>query len=493
MPKRTRQTEQALLGSEQHYRSTLESLLEGCQIIGHDWRYLFVNNSAAIQGKRTKEELLGRTMMECYPGIENTEMFAALRRCMDERTPQRMTNEFTYPDGSKGWFELSIQPAPDGILILSSDITGRKQAEEHAQTQLQRLAALRAIDMAITGSFDLRLSLSVILEQTTMQLGMDATSVLLLNPYSQTLAYAAGRGFRTPAIEQSRVRLGEGLSGRAILERHLVYRHDPTQSSDFTRATLLAEEGFVEYYAAPMSVKGHIVGVLEVFHRTPYAANEEWRAFLETLAGQAAIAVDNAKLFADLQSSTMNLIFAYDATIEGWSRALELRDQETQGHTQRVVEKTLKLARMLGMSEEELVHVRRGALLHDIGKMGVPDAILLKPGKLTDEEWAQMKQHPQYAYEMLAPIAYLKPALDIPYCHHEKWDGSGYPRGLKEEEIPLSARIFAVVDVWDALTSKRPYREVWPAEKAQEYLSEQAGKHFDPKVVAAFLDMKHQY
>src|SRR4030095_309227 len=148
----------------------------------------------------------------------------------------------------------------------------------------------------------------------------------------------------------------------------------------------------------------------------------------------------------------------YDSTIEGWSRALDLRDRETEGHTIRVTEMTLKIARIAGMADAELVHLKRGALLHDIGKMGIPDAILLKPDKLETEEWVIMRRHPVYAYELLLPIEYLQPSLDIPYCHHEKWDGSGYPRGLKGEQIPLAARLFAVIDVWDALRSDRPYR-----------------------------------
>jgi len=203
-----------------------------------------------------------------------------------------------------------------------------------------------------------------------------------------------------------------------------------------------------------------------------------------------AIAVDNANLFEGLQRANTDLIMAYDATIEGWSRALDLRDRETEGHSQRVTEMTLNIARALGMSEEKLVHVRRGALLHDIGKMGVPDAILLKPGKLSDEEWVVMRMHPQFAFDMLAPIAYLRPALDIPYGHHEKWDGSGYPAGLKGEQIPLPARIFAVVDVYDALTSDRPYRKAWAKEKALEHIRSEAGTHFDPRVVEAFLRLQ---
>jgi putative two-component system response regulator len=188
----------------------------------------------------------------------------------------------------------------------------------------------------------------------------------------------------------------------------------------------------------------------------------------------------------NLEQVHLQLLAAYDATIEGWSRAMDLRDKETEGHTQRVTLLSEKLARLAGISEVGLIFFRRGALLHDIGKLGVPDAILLKPDKLTAEEWDIMRQHPQYAYDMIHPIEYLRPALDIPYCHHEKWDGSGYPRGLKGEEIPLAARIFAIIDVWDALTSDRPYRPAWDEEKTREYINEQSGKHFDPHIVELF-------
>jgi putative nucleotidyltransferase with HDIG domain len=209
--------------------------------------------------------------------------------------------------------------------------------------------------------------------------------------------------------------------------------------------------------------------------------------FLEMLASQAAIAIDNTELFYNLQSSNTELVLAYDSTLAGWASALELRDKETEGHTRRAADLTTRLARAVGMSENELVHVHRGALLHDIGKMGIPDNIVLKPGPLTDAEWAIMRQHPQYAFEMLAPISYLQPAIDIPYSHHEHWDGSGYPRGLKGEQIPLPARVFAVVDVWDALTSDRPYRKAWPEEKVRAYLRQQAGVLFEPKIVEIFL------
>jgi len=190
-----------------------------------------------------------------------------------------------------------------------------------------------------------------------------------------------------------------------------------------------------------------------------------------------------------LQDAHGDLQEAYQRTIEGWVRALDLRDRETEGHTQRVTELTIKVAKARGFSDEELTHIRRGALLHDMGKMGIPDEILQKPGPLDEAEWEKMRRHPVYAYEMLSPITYLHPALDIPYCHHERWDGSGYPRGLKGEEIPLVARLFAIVDVWDALCSDRPYRKKMPQQEVIAYLREKSGQLFEPSLVDLFLEV----
>jgi putative nucleotidyltransferase with HDIG domain len=251
----------------------------------------------------------------------------------------------------------------------------------------------------------------------------------------------------------------------------------------------LTGEDFVRYYGVPLITKGQVKGVLEVFHRSALEPDGEWFDFLNALAGQAAIAIENSMLYESLQHANLELTLAYDATIEGWSRALDLRDKETEWHTQRVTEMTVNLARAFGLSEAELAQVRWGALLHDIGKMGVPDGILHKPNSLTDEEWMAMKEHPTYAYKLLSPIRYLRLALDIPYCHHEKWDGSGYPRGLKGTQIPLVARIFAVVDVWDALTSDRPYRPAWTEEEAHTYIRASSGTHFDPQVVDVFIQI----
>lgn len=362
---------------------------------------------------------------------------------------------------------------------------------EQTELQLQRLTALRAIDTAITASLDLNLTLRVFLEQVTSQLKVDAAAVLKLATGTQMLEFAAGRGFSTKIIERSRLRLGEGYAGRAGLERRLISLPDMSVGDlPFVRKDLQNAEGFRSYYALPLISKGVVKGVLEIFNRTTLPAHPEWLDFLEALAKQAAIAIDNAELFTGLQNANTKLYLAYDATIEGWSRALDLRDKETEGHTQRVTEMTLALARALDLPQEDLAQIRWGALLHDIGKMGIPDRILLKPGPLTDEEWVIMRQHPQFAFDWLSPIEYLRKALEIPYCHHEKWDGSGYPRRLKGHEIPLSARLFAIVDVWDALRSDRPYRESWPVERVREHLRAGAGTHFEPRLVEVFLKVQ---
>ena len=361
---------------------------------------------------------------------------------------------------------------------------------EQTQARLERIKSLRKIDVSITDSPMLEATLGVILDQVTSQLSVDAAVILVLNRASETLEYAAGQGFQTQALQHTRLQIGEGYAGQAALNRARVeVQNLDHRETDFLRSPMFSREGFKVYFGVPLIAKNSVQGVLEVFLRTDHKPNSEWLDFLEALSGQAAIAIYNAKLFKDLEESNDNLVHAYDQTIEGWSLAMDLRDEETEGHTRRVTDLTLHLSRLMEIDEDHLLHIRRGALLHDIGKMGIPDHILLKPGKLTEDEWAIMRKHPTFAYEMLSRIEYLKPALDIPYAHHEKWDGSGYPRGLKGEEIPLAARIFAIVDVYDALTSDRPYRKAWSQEQALDYIREQSGSHFDPQVVQVFMHL----
>jgi HD-GYP domain-containing protein (c-di-GMP phosphodiesterase class II) len=400
-----------------------------------------------------------------------------------------------------GLLAIGRQHAPNNVAFSESDVrllttlgemAGNAMRRLHlldeANERLNRMQALRQIDMAITGSLDRRVTLNVVLDQVTAQLKVDAASILLTSPITQALEYVDGRGFNSNVIEQSKLLFEQDYTGLAASQRRMVYLPNMNEASPpFQRQELLQSEKFVTYHAMPMIAKGHVIGVLETFHRQSFKPNVEWCDFLEALAGQAAIAVEDARLFTAMEHANHDLLQAYEQTIEGWSLAMDFRDHETEGHTQRVTEMTVQLAKVMNINDAEIVHIRRGALLHDMGKIGVPDDVLLKPGKLTDEEWAIMKKHPQYAYEMLSPISYLRPSLDIPYCHHEKWDGTGYPRGLKGKQIPLSARLFAVVDVWDALRSDRPYRKAWPEDKVLQHIQQNANTHFDPQAVDIFL------
>jgi PAS domain S-box-containing protein/putative nucleotidyltransferase with HDIG domain len=360
---------------------------------------------------------------------------------------------------------------------------------EQAKSQVERLAALHDIDTAINSSLDLRVIMNILLDQVIQRLQVDAAVVLLLDQHSRKLEFTAGRGFKTHDIEKYSIGVGGNSSGQKALEQHLVQALDEGANGEKPGyAEIMQKEGFESFYSVPLIAKGQLKGVLDVFHRAPLNPAQDWFNFLETLAGQAAIAIDNTTLLEDLNNTNINLTQAYDTTLEGWSRALDMRDHETEGHTRRVAEITVKIARELGIPEHELIHIRRGALLHDIGKMGIPDKILLKPGSLDEQEWEIMRSHAKRAYDLLHPIEYLRPALEVPLHHHEKFDGTGYPDGLKGSEIPLPARIFAVVDVWDALTSDRPYRKAWTAKKSLNYVKDQSGKHFDPDVVKVFLE-----
>ncbi len=466
-------------------------------IIATDAQYRLTSWNAAAEALYgwKPEEVLGRIGFEItrpeWPGVDSESMMNRIAEMGSWRGEATQARK----DGTRFPVELSSLVFHDnrgnisGYISINRDITERKKAEKRIQLQIEHLAALREIDQVIASSFDLRYNLAWILEFVTKELGVDAADVLTLNAVLSQLEFGSGKGFRGKSIEKRLTQLSQSLAMRVVLDRQVVHIPDvKDQSPDLLSEKFPADENFVCYFGVPLIVKGSVKGVLEVFHRTSLEPDQEWFDFLNALAGQVALAIDNASLFNNLQRSNMDLFMAYDATIEGWSRAMDLRDKETEGHTQRVTEMTMELAILFGIKDEDLVNVRRGALLHDIGKMGVPDGILLKPDKLTDEEWVILKKHPSFAFEMLSPIGYLKSAMDIPYCHHEKWDGTGYPRGLKGEQIPFTARIFSIVDVWDALTSDRPYRKAWPNEKVLEYLKSEAGKQFDPEVLKTSLE-----
>jgi len=379
------------------------------------------------------------------------------------------------------------------LLTTLAGIAGnaihRADLFDQSQEQVRKLTTLRDIDSAIASSTDLRVTLNILMDHTMRHLKVDATDILLYHAELQSLTYLCSAGFRSASPTRPLMRLGEGMAGQVVMKGRIEQIPILQESSEARHDPLLFREGFISYIGVPLIVKGQIKGLFELYHRSPFEPNDEWMQFMQTLAGQAAIAIDNAQLFDNLQRSNQEIRQAYDTTLEGWARALELRDRETEGHTRRVTQKTMDLARFMNISEDDLVNIYRGVLLHDIGKMGVPDQILRKTGPLSDPEWAEMRKHPQHAFNLLSPIPYLRPALDIPYCHHEHWDGSGYPRGLRGEQIPLAARIFSVVDIWDALLSDRPYRNAWPEDKVITYIKDISGTVLDPGVVKAFLKM----
>jgi PAS domain S-box-containing protein len=384
----------------------------------------------------------------------------------------------------------------DDIRILEQFASRASLMLEHAQlvaeTQqgLLRLSALHTVDIAVASSLDLQVTLNVFLEQVSSQLSVDATDILLLNPHLQVLEYAAGRGFRGTGIRRVSLRVGEDAAGKAALERMVVgISGIDSTDAQISHPERIAGEGFDSVYAVPLIARGKMKGVLELYFRNRFKADIEWQNFVETLAHQAAIAIDDAHLFEQLQLSLTDLAVAYNSTIQGWARLLELRKVEPEGHSRAVSAMSVELAGSLKVPEQELIHIYRGALLHDIGKLAIPDHILLKPGNLNENEKAIIHTHPVIARDLLVTIDYLRSAAVIPYAHHEKWDGSGYPVGLAGTQIPLPARIFSVVDVWDTLMRSQPYRTAWSEPEATNFIRSGAGRDFDPIVVEAFLNL----
>jgi len=410
------------------------------------------------------------------------------------------TSQFAFPfqtkDGRKltvemrGRVTLDENGQPQQFDAIVRDITERIETETKLQNRMQRLNSLHTIDTAINSSFDLNFTYVILLEQVVAVAKNSAAAIIVFDPNPSIRSVATTIGFTTPEMFLNPQLLTDTLPTKAALERRVVSMtsHEINDNS-FPLRVLFKNEDIKGYSAYPLTVKGIVKGVIELFRREEQELDEETSSFLATVSQAAAIAMESSQNFERLQRTNQELIQAYDDTLVGWINFLDLRDKETEGHTLRAQDITVQICSQFGLSSEELMHVRRGVLLHDIGKVGIPDAILNKPGALTEEEREVIKMHPVYAYQMLYPISYLRPTLDIPYGHHEKWDGTGYPRGLKGEDIPLAARIFAIVDVFDALTSDRPYRKAWTVEKTVAHIREGAGSHFDPAIVEKCLGL----
>ncbi len=488
--------EQELDQREHLYRSLFENANDAIFLMDLENVFIAGNQKAADLLGYTVEELIGRSLQDVVLPFDYPDSIRVRESLLATEPVPLYERLLLKKDGSNVPVEINatlirdLKGDPLYIQGIVRDITDRRRTEQQVQQHLERLKALREIDQMISSSTDLQVTLDAFLNYVISLLGPAAADVLLIDPNFFHLDYSASRGINLGPAYREAIRLDEKLAGRAVLERKLIAIDDlQTAGRDNPRLALLVALGFRTGYAVPLISKGIVKGVLEVFKREKFEATADWTDFLETLGGQAAIAIDSAGLFQSLQRTNFDLIRSYDATLEGWARALELHNKDNEGQTQRTTELALELGRLMRMNDTELIHLRRGALLHDIGMMAIPDEILFKPEPLDEKDWELVKQHPIFARQMLAPIQFLRRALDVPYFHHERWDGSGYPLGLQSESIPLAARVFAVVDVWDALQSDRPFRPAWPREKALQYIQANAGVLFDPQVVAAFMEI----
>jgi PAS domain S-box-containing protein len=528
-----------LARSEQKYRELFENAVEPVFLVDPAFRITGANRKAQDLSGYTQEELRTLSIPDMVPQDQLPRFLSEMENMRSGGDSERFEGKLRAKDGR--WIDVEISSSAimeDGLFsglravildisarkqyqdevrrsreelesrvqertaalksmneIMQGEIAVRRRAEQKLTEQLERQRALGTVERAIASSLDLSVTLNVFIEQVLSQLKPDAAAVLLYDRERNELSFAAARGFRSDRIMKVTVRAGRSLAGTVIAKQMRILISDldsnhafypSPEGYQFRNAFMVRDEGFRAYAGIPLTVKGEVKGILEVFHRRVFDPENDWLEFLEALSQQASIAIDNASMYRELQRSHAEISLAYDKTIEGWSRALDIRDNDTHGHSQRVADLTVRVARQLGINDGDLVNIRRGALLHDIGKLGVPDSILLKPGRLTDEEMAVMKRHPEIAFDILSPIPFLKDALDIPYLHHEKWDGTGYPRGIRGEEIPVAARIFAVIDVWDALRSDRPYRPAWEEQRVMEYLVAERERHFDPEIVSVF-------
>lgn len=365
--------------------------------------------------------------------------------------------------------------------------------KEFGKNLSRQMEVIREITDSINTHQDSQGLFHIILDRLATHLDVNAAAMMLLNEKSNQFEYIAGRGFRTPVVKHTRKNNPDSLAGRVINSSEIFYINNPEPlAEDPEVSKLLRAEGFIAYMGIPMVICGKNRGVIELFSKTEISPDLSWQRFLRILSGQAGHLVCRQEEFMRYNNAIIKLDQAYSDALDGWVRAVELRDHYTFKHTERTTDLTLQLSTRLGVPDEMLVHVRRGAMLHDVGKLVIPDSILLKPGPLNEEEWVTMRQHPIFAYKLLKPVQFLQQAITIPYYHHEKWDGTGYPRGLKQEEIPLEARIFTVVDVWDALTSDRPYRTAWKEEEALSYIEANSNIEFDPDVVREFIAIVNQ-
>lgn len=486
----------ALASSEAQLSTLFDSAVQFIALLDTQGKVLKVNQTALSFINRNAQDVIGCYFWETdwfnVDPIIMSKIKNCVERCAEGEFVQIEFVNYGYKDRQiymDGSFKpiFSSKQKVNAILVEGRDITQRIIAEQEIQKQLSQLNALHQIDLAINSGSSLVEIIKVIFDQIENLYKFDGLSIWRFDRASLQLINLLDRGFKK-SWKEAKLEIGEGLAGQVALDKKILYCSDREWLSQ-PDMEFIKTEGFADFAGFPLISHGEVEGVLEVFQNTEINMEAKDWQFLDVIAGQAAIALDNAALVTNLQRSNILLSQSYDLTLEGWAKALELRDKETEDHSRRLINMTVQLCQKMGMEKDEILHVRRGAILHDIGKMGIPDEILLKSGPLTPEEWKIMKAHPVYAFNLLSPIPFLREALDIPYCHHEWWNGLGYPRGIQGEQIPLAARIFSVIDVWDALSHDRPYRKAWDDEKVKNHILNLSGKQFDPQVVEQFMDL----
>ncbi|MBN1372235.1 MAG: PAS domain S-box protein [Anaerolineaceae bacterium] len=505
-----REVQRELHNSERRFRSLVQNSKDLIFVLDPQGNILYQSPSISQILGYPVMMLAGRSAMELIHPEDIETVNEAFAEVLEHTNPGIPT-EFRVRKADDTYImlealatDLSSDPAIGGVVITAREITERKRVESELRRLNRALRTTSECNMALVRATDeaslLRDVCGIIVRLGGYQLAWvgyvadaeDGSPVQLVAQAGDNVDYLSKlvAWFNTPEAASN------PLLEVTFTHWPMVYSSLSSQIDQVPLAVEAQAYGYASILALPLFYLDENFGCLVIYSDRSDAFDLNEATLLHELAHDLAfgihtirVRVANRKSSHLLEQSNADLARAYDATLEGWSHALELRERETAGHSRRVVDLTLEISSRMGIAAEDLIHIRRGALLHDIGKMGIPDSILLKPGPLSADEWVTMRQHPNYAYELLSGIDYLAPAMQIPYGHHERWDGSGYPRGLKGEDIPLAARIFAVVDVWDALTSERPYRPAWPDQAVIDYIKEHSGRLFDPNVVEVFLSL----
>ena len=489
-----KRAESTLAQREGYFRALIENAADGVAILDQQGCFQYFSPSVdRVLGYRA-EELLGRSAFDLIHPDDVAGVFTAFQEGI--QIPAKFTLlEFRARHGSGAWVHLDAaahnmldDPSVTGIIVNYRDVSDRKHAQAAIQQHAAELETLANVAAALRQAPTRDAILPLLLEQTIRLFHADGGALILRA--ASDLVIASARGTAETWIGTRHAPESDLL--QTVLttgEQHFI-SDIANASAEKPGALLVALMDTMRACACiPLKTAHEVIGILFLASRTPRAPTPEELRLLAAISEMAERAIQRATLYEQAEQHASEIAQAYDNTLAGWARALELRDELTEGHTRRVTELTLRLARAINITEDQLVHIRHSAILHDIGKMGIPDSILHKAGPLTGLEQEIMRRHPQYAYDMLSAIAFLRPALDIPYCHHEHWDGTGYPRGLRGEHIPLAARIFALVDVWDALTSNRPYRRAWSPDQVRAYIREHTSTHFDPQLAEIFLNL----